>query len=56
MSLSPGDRVPWTPDTAGVTIIPDSESYPLCDLCKLAATLIDQSPIHLQTWDALGIC
>lgn len=43
-SLPPGDRGPWTPDTAGVTIIPDTEGYPLCDLRKLAATLIDQSP------------
>lgn len=55
MSLSLRDTGLWTLNTAGVTIIPDSQRYPLCDLCKLAATLTDQSAVHLQTWDALGI-
>lgn len=45
-----------TPDTGGVSGTLGSESYPLCDLRKLATTLTDQSTVHLQTQDALGIC
>lgn len=47
---------PWTPGPAGVTIISGTGSFPRCDLGKLAATLTDQSAVHLQTWDAQGIC
>lgn len=47
---------PWSPDIAGVTTALDTELYLLCDLSKLAAALTDQNPVHLQTWDALGIC